>query len=108
MDRKKRYLMVLLIALECLLAAFCIHDIFSEESLLSGTILYQLGMVWLVLFVMGIIAVAVIAMRQKEEKERMRFLEIVAFLLARPIVEWLLMVFRLYVLVKLFDSIFFS
>ena len=55
MDRKKRYLMVLLIALECLLAAFCIHDIFSEESLLSGTILYQLGMVWLVLFVMGIL-----------------------------------------------------
>ena len=108
MDRKKRYLMVLLIALECLLAAFCIHDIFSEESLLSGTIFYQLGMVWLVLFVMGILAVAVIAMRQKEEKERMRFLEIVAFLLALPIVEWLLMVFRLYVLVKLFDSIFFS
>ena len=108
MDRKKRYLMVLLIALECLLAAFCIHDIFSEDSLLSGTILYQLGMVWLVLFVMGILAVVVIAMRQKEEKERMRFLEIVAFLLALPIVEWLLMVFRLYVLVKLFDSIFFS
>ena len=100
--------MVLLIALECLLAAFCIHDIFSEESLLSGTILYQLGMVWLVLFVMGILAVAVIAMRQKEEKERMRFLWIIVFLLALPIVEWLLMVFRLYVLVKLYYAIFFS
>ena len=108
MDRKKRYLMVLLIALECLLAAFCIHDIFSEESLLSGTILYQLGMVWLVLFVIGILAVAVIAMRQNEEKERMRFLWIVVFLLALPIVEWLLMVFRLYVFVKLFYAIFFS
>ena len=108
MDRKKRYLMVLLIALECLLAAFCIHDIFFEESLLSGTILYQLGMVWLVLFVMGILVVAVIAMRQKDEKDRMRFLWIIVFLLALPIVEWLLIVFRLYVLVKLFYAIFFS
>ena len=108
MDKKKRYLVVLLIALECLLAVYCITDIFSEESLLSGTVLYQLGLVWLVLFVIGMLAVAVIAMRQKDEKDRMRFLWIIVFLLALPIVEWLLMVFRLYVLVKLFYAIFFS
>lgn len=108
MDKKKRYLMVLLVALECLLATFCITDILSEESLLSGTILYQLWLVWLVLFVIGILVVAVIAMRQKDEKDRMRFLWIIVFLLALPIVEWLLMVFRLYVLVKLFYAIFFS
>ena len=108
MDKKKRYLVVLLIALECLLAVYCITDIFFEESLLSGTVLYQLGLVWLVLFVIGMLAVAVIAMRQKDEKDRMRFLWIIVFLLALPIVEWLLMVFRLYVLVKLFYAIFFS
>ena len=58
--------------------------------------------------VIGMLAVAAIAMRQKDEKDRMRFLWIIVFLLALPIVEWLLMVFRLYVLVKLFYSIFFS
>ena len=107
MEKKNRYLIMPLIALECLLSPFCIADLFSGNSPLSGTILYQLGFAWAVLFLIGVLAVAVIAMLQKEEKDRQRFLWIVVFLLALPIAEWLFMLFRLYVLVKLFQVIFF-
>ena len=103
---KLRYLVPALLA-ELILCIICAHALIFDEAGLGSVIYNELRFLWLSLLVLAVLILFLLAILQKNEEARFRILSFLALVLALPIMEFLVMILRVYVFAHLFQLIFF-